>query len=202
MTGREAIITLAALWLGSGCATGPDAAFLEVGGEYAFTAAILRSYDCDPTLTAPRDDVRCGPSSGVVTVGFDTVAADFVLDTYLPTQVCDSDGCRDDPTHGRFTGTGSVRIVQCPGADGTGCDEDPPAPYDVAVTHATVDCIGDRLPVVCTGSEGGSVVSVGVEIPGVLWALFGVPDGREIRGHDSNLVSGDRDLVAVEWVLR
>jgi hypothetical protein len=202
MAHPTAITMLALLPLATGCGTAPDAAFLEVGGAYTFLAAIERRYDCDPALTAPRDDARCGASTGIMTVGVDTVAADLTLDTYLPGAICDFDGCRDDPTHGRFTGSASVRIVQCEGTDGSGCVEEPAAPYDAAVTHATIHCIGDRLPVVCIGHEGRSVVSVGVEIPGVYQAAFGTPDGREIRGPIGDDVTTDRDVIGGRWVLR
>lgn len=188
--------------LGAGCGTAPDTAFLEVGGEYAFTAAILRRYDCAPALTAPRNDAVCGAETGAITVGVDTVAADIGIDTYLPGAVCDADGCRDNPTRGRFTGTASVRVVQCEGTDGTGCDVEPAALYEVAVTHATISCTGDHLSVIWTGYAGRSVVSVGVEIPGAFQAGFGVAEGREIRGVIASDVLGSRDLVEGAWVLR
>ena len=52
------------------------------------------------------------------------------------------------------------------------------------------------------GHEGQSVVSVGVEIPGVFRAWFGVPDGREIRGTVSYNLLSDRSMMEGEWVIR
>jgi len=196
------ITTAAALWLGVACGTDPENLFLEVGGEYRFTAAIVRSYDCDPDLGTPRDDALCGTGTGSIVVGMDTVQADMLLDTYLPTQVCEFGECRDDPSRGFFTGMATVRVVQCDGTDGSRCDEAPAARIPVRVVHAAVSCTGERLPVVCAGYEGRTVVSAGVEIPSTIQAMHGIQDGREIRG----TIGGDplmhRAGVHGEWVLR
>jgi hypothetical protein len=134
-------VALAALCTACGDATGPGA-WLHAGAELTFAYQSFSYYNCDPSLTAERDDALCGGHVVEVLARADTIHVHFVAS--------DGRGSMLDvsSTYGRLAGVGAdERYVAVASGTARLCTVLPAGACEVIAVSDSIIVLREDVPV-------------------------------------------------------